>query len=122
LRFSLGGVLSIVNGLGWVCLLAGLRYLPEVAVTLLMPLMILLALPIGVFALMPTTGIPSPAEMVSAAVVLGVNSLIWGHGVAWVVRWVGRQGGWVSCRYEEVSVSGKAGHSHGEGHSERPAG
>ncbi|MGC1272365.1 MAG: hypothetical protein WBC44_01565 [Planctomycetaceae bacterium] len=95
-RFTLGGTLSIVNCFFWVCIVAGVRELPEWAVTALMPLMVFLALPIGVLCLLPThTGGPLEFEIVLTAVGFGINGLLWGHGLAWIIRSVGRRFDWI---------------------------
>lgn len=86
-QFTLGGMLSIANCFCWACFAAGIRELPNWAVSLTLPLMLVLGLPIGVFFMVPIhTGGPSVGEITFTAIGLGGNSLLWGHGAAWLIR------------------------------------
>lgn len=85
-QFTLGGSLSIANGLSWVCFYSGGHHLPESMLLAMTPLLLLLAFPIAIPCLVPSLGGPTVPEIVVCAIVIGINSLFWGHGIAWLFR------------------------------------
>lgn len=88
----LGTYLTVINGLSWVLIFAVLHYLPR-NVLADMPLdnfivwpMLILSFPIATCAIFPSCGPPSVEGVVFASTAIGLNTIVWGHGLAWVIE------------------------------------
>ena len=85
---TLGGWLTIANGVAWILILV----LPELVgnpnvFALFIPIGLLLSFPfVWCWCLFPSLGGPTIADVVEIAIVFGLNSIAWGYGVAWIVR------------------------------------
>ncbi len=91
-RPDLGGVLSIVNGLSWVALVV-LALNGAISSEIFISAGMVLSLPIALPFVLPTVGHHhSDGDVVSICIIIGVNTLAWGYGLAWLWQVVcGRQ-------------------------------
>jgi hypothetical protein len=103
---SLGGKLTVVNANFWVIfvLLArgnllsrdlpyGIAYPGEVLIVVMsLPLVCLVPTitgPTGIWAILPTIGLPGVWGLLVAVVILGSNAFLWGYGLAWIIERIG---------------------------------
>ncbi|MEZ6087284.1 MAG: hypothetical protein R3C05_04505 [Pirellulaceae bacterium] len=79
----LGGWLAIFNGTAWVALISAsrLQTLPE---PVLMTVGLILSFPIALPFFVPKTHAPTVEETIITCIAIGINSLAWGYGVAWL--------------------------------------
>ena len=73
----------MLNGVSWIglVLIASARLVPDPA---LITVAIVLSLPVAVPFVLPTLGTRTVDETVVTCIVIGVNTLAWGYGVAWL--------------------------------------
>lgn len=85
-RPQLGGWLTILNGSFWVlfAVLGRFDLLDNTPRWILVPLIIVFSLPLAFPCMMPSMGhgSPRPEAVVVVSVVLGLNSFVWGYGIA----------------------------------------
>ena len=84
-RPTRGGKLTIVNCLLWVIAALALATQQTVLAT---SLVLVCWWPMAWLFIMPTMGGRRPAEFVVAVVAVGVNSLLWGYGISWLLSLV----------------------------------
>lgn len=72
-----GGKLTIVNCLLWAIITLGVR---EDMPVLMLPLYVA-AWPLGLLIFVAPVGTP---DLVLVAVLVGINSLLWGYGISWL--------------------------------------
>lgn len=97
---NLGGWLTIGNCSFWACTFLGIRlgetylknYSPNAASQLIFAvLMLVFSVPLALPFLLPQLDYtPTLSHIVLGSVVIGLNALIWGYGLAWIVRRIGR--------------------------------
>lgn len=85
---SLGGKLAIVNCLSWVGFFGLLQcgfFSPPAGVSevFLTVVMAFLSLPLALPFLLPPMGPPTEIEIITACIWIGINSFVWGYGIAW---------------------------------------
>jgi hypothetical protein len=96
---SLGGWLSFINGGFWIILFATASHAPkfiEPIFGLLLTLAIFMSVPLGLpyfFVFRCSLSVPTVAEVVTQAIVFGTNSLVWGYGMAWLIKRMTRRFG-----------------------------
>jgi threonine/homoserine efflux transporter RhtA len=88
---SLGSKLAIVNGNFWIIFIllardGSLDRVPEPFAVSLNVVMLFMALPIGCLAVIPASGGMNTGGIIVVAVCLGLNSLVWGHSLAWIFK------------------------------------
>jgi hypothetical protein len=88
-RPTLGGWLSMLNGLLVVVIVAGLRFAPRVLddqeLYFILPLVALTAPLSGGIWWPRIGGGPTNLEVIVDCVLIGLNSLLWGYGVAAII-------------------------------------
>lgn len=83
---SLGGKLAIVNCLLWVgifWLFQNRLFLPSAAEMCLSYVLMFLSLPLAFPILLPSTGTRTEIEVFTNCIWIGINSFVWGYGIAW---------------------------------------
>ncbi len=88
-RPSLGGSLAILNGAAWVLLfLIGRSFDSDAVWILFVPVIVLLSLPFAWIALLInwSAGFGPVVDIVVLCTVIGLNSLVWGHGLAAIAK------------------------------------
>ncbi len=90
---SLGGLLAMLNQVHWVAIIfcSQLELIPE---PLLVASSVIVALPLaigGVGFWSPMVPFDAPGLVIFAVMVV-INSFVWGHGVAWISRRINRIG------------------------------
>lgn len=88
---SLGGWLAIGNCLTIASIIGALQLsdqeLPNWAFIPAAVVLYFLTFPIACWALLPQLdGGPTYEQIVFQAVIIGVNSIVWGYGMAWVIK------------------------------------
>lgn len=83
-RRNLGSWLAILNCVAWVLLVLIARSSDSYA-SLIVPFMIVLSLPFAIFSFFQS-GLPAEWEIVLGCTAIGLNSLVWGHGLAAILR------------------------------------
>lgn len=79
----------MLNAHGWITVAAALKLgQPSEALifSVFLPLMLILSFPIATLFLLPGLGPPTTSEMVTLAVAIGLNTVVWGHGLAWLIE------------------------------------
>ena len=79
----LGGKLAILNGLLWVGVVASTLHgaVPsEIGISAAM----VLSLPIALPFILPTGGQCSEVDVIGLCIIIGINTLAWGYGLAWL--------------------------------------
>lgn len=90
---NLGGWLSILNGLAFLCLVELSQMIERHQPVLFLTVcFFVLGFPcLWPFLLTPRLHGPCESDIVTAAVMVGVNSFCWGYGLAAILRWVDRK-------------------------------
>jgi hypothetical protein len=89
---SMGGWLSFLNGGFWILLFTLATFAPkfiEPILGLFLTIAIFMSVPLATpyfFVFRCSLSTPTVAEIVIQASVFGTNSLVWGYGIAWLVK------------------------------------
>lgn len=84
-----------MNCFFWMCFAAGAGELPRWAISAMLPLLLCLSLPILFPFMLLMNGGDDNVVLALFVVITGVNALLWGHGLAWIIRSLGRRFGWI---------------------------
>src|SRR5436190_18650663 len=94
-RPTIGGWLAIGNCATWVILLGGSRLIPEplpewLAISI-SSIFLFLSLPIAFPFILPSLDDyrPTYEGQLMIAVLIGINSFLWGYGIEYALRWTG---------------------------------
>lgn len=82
----LGAALTIFNGAMWVVCIAAERFDVDYARVPLAPLSLPMIVPFGICCLPGHHGFGSEVGVVVFVIMVGINSLLWGHGISHFVR------------------------------------
>ena len=84
-RLTRGGKLAIVNCALWVVIVPAFVFRPSDAVVVAASgVAIVISLPLACLCL-SAMNLDDPVTIVLACVVAGVNSLVWGYGISWMI-------------------------------------
>jgi len=104
---SLGGRLSILNGLAWIALVAATGSACGMGNgrfdIMFQIIALVLSVPLATFLIL-FRGVghrPTVDSIVIEAIVIGLNSLIWGYTLAWFVRMMAKPLEWVTSSPRE---------------------
>jgi hypothetical protein len=93
-RPSLGGRLTMLNGVGWLVFFLIVPLLPTNPVfdALLVGPFFVLSVPFAIFFLIPTSGHgPTEFGVALTCLAIGANSFAWGYGFAAILKWLNPQ-------------------------------
>ena len=89
-RPTLGGWLTIANCLAWAAFILVTRPGPHelngVIMAVVVVVFFIIAAPLAILFWLPTFGHPSFDDIMAQSVMAGLNSILWGYGLAWVIR------------------------------------